>query len=107
MKIKNSEIVPILSTLLIYVDGKENSGLLTESIPLSLKRRLQKIRKDLVLQYEELQKDIEEVKDKPEELKILLDEEFDLNHDYVSLEMIEGITTSKNYDFEVIEKIAK
>jgi hypothetical protein len=107
MKLKNSDVTPILLTLLIYKEGKEFSGLLLENIPLSLKRRLQKIRKDLLLKSEELQKDFEEVKDKPEEIKILLDEEFELNHEFVSLEMIEAINSSVNYDFDIIEKIAK
>jgi hypothetical protein len=107
MKLKNSDVTPILLTLLTYKEGKEFSGLLLENIPLSLKRRLQKIRKDLLVKSEELQKDFEEVKDKPEEIKILLDEEFELNHEFVSLEMIEAINSSVNYDFDIIEKIAK
>lgn len=107
MKLKNSDVTPILLTLLTYKEGKEFSGLLLENIPLSLKRRLQKIRKDLLLKSEELQKDFEEVKHKPEEIKILFDEEFELNHEFVSLEMIEAINSSVNYDFDIIEKIAK
>ena len=107
MKLKNSDVTAILLTLLTYKEGKEFSGLLLENIPLSLKRRLQKIRKDLLAKSEELQKDFEEVKDKPEEVKILLDEEFELNHEFVSLEMIEAINSSVNYDFDIIEKIAK
>jgi hypothetical protein len=107
MRIKNSDVTPILLTLLLYKEGKEFSGLLLENITLSLKRRLQKIRKDLLAKSEELQKDFEEVKDKPEEIKILLDEEFELNHEFVSLEMIEAINSGVNYDFDIIEKIAK
>lgn len=107
MKIKNSDVTTILLTLLCYKDQREFSGLLLENIPLSLKRRLQKIRKDLILKHEEITKDFEEVKDKPEEVQILLDEEFELNHEFVSLEMIEAINSNVNYDFDIIEKIAK
>jgi len=107
MKLKNSDITPILLTLLLYKEGKEFSGLLLENIPLSLKRRLQKIRKDLLLKNEELLKEFEEVKDNPEEVKIILEEEFELNHEFVSIEMIESINSSVNYNFEIIEKIAK
>lgn len=107
MRISNAFINRILITLLVYVDNKEHSGLLIEEIPLSLKRRLQRIRKDLIAKQQELQADFEEVKDKPEELEIFMNEEFELNHDFVSLEMIEAINTKVNYDFEAIEKIAK
>jgi phage terminase Nu1 subunit (DNA packaging protein) len=107
MKIKKGHINAILLTLLTYQEGKEYSGLLLENIPLSLKRRLSKIRVDLLKQSEELQKDFDEVKDKKEEIETLMNEEIELNHDFVSLEMIEGITSEVNYNFEVIELFAK
>lgn len=107
MKIKKGHINAILLTLLTYQEGKEYSGLLLENIPLSLKRRLSKIRIDLLKHSEEIQKDFDEVKDKKEEIEILMNEEIELNHDFVSLEMIEGITSEVNYNFEVIELFAK
>ena len=107
MKIKKGHINQILLTILTYKDGKEDSGLLLESIPLSLKRRLSKIRIDLLKQSEEIQKDFNEVKDKPEEVEILMNEEFELNHEPVSLEMIESITSETNYNFDIIEMFAK
>lgn len=107
MKIKKGFINAVLLTILTYRDGKEHSGLLLENIPLSLKRRLSKIRVDLLREAQEMQKDFEEVKDKPEEIDILMNEEIEINHDFVSLEMIESITSETNYNFEVIELIAK
>lgn len=106
MKIKKGYIKAIVLTLLHYKNGKE-LGLLTENIPLSLKRRLQKIRVDLFKALEELEKDFKEVEGKEDEIKTLMDEEITLNHDFVSLEMIENITSETNYDFEIIELIAK
>jgi hypothetical protein len=107
MKIKKGFIQGVLLTILTYKDGKEHSGLLLENIPLSLKRRLSKIRVDLIKESQEIQKDYEEVKDKPEEIAILMNEEVELNHDFVSLEMIESVTSEVNYDFDIIEMIAK
>ena len=107
MKIKKGFIQGVLLTILTYKDNKEHSGLLLENIPLSLKRRLSKIRLDLIKESQEIQKDYEEVKDKPEEIAILMNEEVELNHDFVSLEMIEAVTSEVNYDFDIIEMIAK
>ena len=63
MKIKKGFIQGVLLTILTYKDGKEHSGLLLENIPLSLKRRLSKIRVDLIKESQEIQKDYEEVKE--------------------------------------------
>jgi len=93
------------------------SGLLTEALPLSPKRRLQKNREDLKKQQVELAKDSDQIEKecsteadkerKEQELKVLFDEEIKIDRDKVSLAMIEAITTSNNYDFSLIEKIAE
>lgn len=107
MKIKKGHINAVLLTIITYKEGSEHSGLLLENLPLSLKRRLNKIRTELLEQAKEIEKDFEEVKDKPEEIKILLDEEIELRQEPVSLEMIEAISSQTNYNFEIIELIAK
>lgn len=115
MKFLNSDIVPILTTLLVYNDNTkmESSGLLIESMQLSLRRRLQKIRTDTLVHYEQLVKDEKNLREmaKPEtleeELKILFAEEIEINQEYASLAMIEAIETKSNYNFETIEKFAR
>jgi len=116
MKIKKADIERILSIIVLYDGPKEVAGLLTEEIPLSLKRRLQKIRtellnhhNDLVLQRAEVSEKFkaEDQKEQLElEMKILHDEPLEVNQDPVSLAMIEAIKTKANYDFEIIELIA-
>lgn len=115
MKFLNSDIIPILSTLLVYDPEakKEVGGLLTENLSLGLKRRLQKIRTDTLKHYEQLVKDEKEVREKatPEslddELKKLFNEEVEIHQDYASLALIEMIETKANYNFDAIEKFAK
>lgn len=115
MKFFNSDIVPILSTLLVYDPEakKEVGGLLTENLSLGLKRRLQKIRSDTLKHYEQLVKDEKEVREKAtpetldEELKNLFAEEVEINQEYASLAIIEAIESKANYNFEAIEKFAK
>lgn len=62
MKIKKKEIEPILTTL-YFINQKEQKeyGLLTEDISMSLRRYLQKIRKELISVYDELREDIIEI----------------------------------------------
>ena len=60
MKIKKKEVEPILTNLYFVKENKE-FGLLTEEIPMSLRRFLQRIRKELIEVYEELRKDIVEI----------------------------------------------
>jgi len=60
MKIKKKDVEPILTTLYFVKENKE-FGLLTEEIPMSLRRFLQRIRKELIEVYEELRKDIVEI----------------------------------------------
>lgn len=60
MKIKKKEVEPILTNL-YFVKEKTEFGLLTEEIPMSLRRFLQRIRKELIEVYDELRTDIVEI----------------------------------------------
>lgn len=114
MKIKNSEITPLLITLVTY-NRETNAmvgGLLSEKMSLGLRRRLQKIREALLSKHTELVKDMEEVNKLPEgernaEMQKLLDEEVEVTFEPASLAMIEAIDTAANYDMALIEKIAQ
>lgn len=94
-------------------DGKVIAGLMTEKISLGLKRRLQKLHKELSPKYQEYLQDraqIEtECKDekKEAELKLLDEEAVKIDLEFLSLAMIEAIDTEAIYDFDVIEKFAK
>lgn len=115
MKIKKSNIAPILATILLLDDDGKNevSGLLMEKIPMSLRRRLQRFRSDLLIEFKRTLSESNELKQKftgdelKKEVDTLLSEEVTVNHDYLSLEMIEAIETSVNYDFKIIELFAK
>jgi seryl-tRNA synthetase len=146
MKIKKSEIELILLNIAFYKDGKLVGGLLTENCSLSLKRRLDKIRKLLLSKHEELKQDIEEIRKEMEkkgveklpkgavladylaegteknkqwleilkalepeakvEFETLLNEEIELQAEPISLEFLDKIETSNNYDFDLLEKIS-
>ena len=111
MKIANKYLEAIALTIQAFQIKDEQafpvSGLLHEEISLGLKRKLQKIRTEVLAKLEELEKDKKEVGENVEEMKVLMEEEVEINQEYASLEMIENINTKFNYDFEVIEKFAK
>lgn len=87
----------------------EMVGLLAEDITLGTKRRLQKIHKAIypeLLQYK--QHDLPEATEKGQgEVDILNAEVIKIDVEPVSMAMIEAIKTANNYDFELIELIAK
>lgn len=114
MKIKKKSIVAILTVIALFNDKNQIiEGLLSEDISLGLKRRLQKIRNELLKHYEQLQEDlkdidaIEDSEQKKKEMDELSAEEVEISQEPVSLAMIEAIQTKANYDWEVIEMIAK
>lgn len=89
-------------------NGSPVSGLLHENIPLGAKRKLQKIQKELIGFFEEYKEHfIEAEKAGPDEVAALNSEEVTIMSEPVSLSMIENIQTDKNYDFDIIELIAK
>lgn len=116
MKFKKSELFNVL-TLTQFQQNNDgeitHGGLLLEKISLGLKRRLQKIVSLMHPLYQEYLKDRAEVEKLPEgeektkELFDLDNEEVTIDHEPVSLAMIEAIETSTNYNWDLIEKIAK
>lgn len=128
--LKNSELELTLFTISIYSSPKEGElqkltgGLLSENLSLGTKRRLQKIHKKILEAYNELVEEIKKIReackigenDKNEpifdqeklnkEIQELLNEDVKLDIEPAQLSQIENISTSSNYNFEIIEKIA-
>lgn len=114
IKLKKSELE---STLLIISSfdretGKISSGLLMENISLGTKRKLQKIHKKTYESYEELMKDVENIKEDVgedsvklnKEILDLLKEEISFEAETISLSDLDNIITTNNYNFDIIEK---
>ncbi len=116
MKIKKKNINLILLTILTFDNtGKATSGLLTEEMSLGTKRKLQKIRNELLKLSTELNTDHQEVINKTKgnaveldkEVNELVEEEVTLTCEPVVLSEIEKIKTNQNYDFDLIELISQ
>lgn len=115
MKLKKQELYPTLILLSAQTSGGKLLGLLHEDISLGLKRRLQKLAKEVGTLYEEYLADSKEVQEKfkddetklKEELAILDSEEVSFQFEKVSIAMIESIKSENNYDFDLIEKFAE
>lgn len=113
MKIKKKDIEGVLRTIHTYngETGAPIGGLLWENISLGIKRRLQKISKELTKAIQELRNDLYEIEKleqekRAAETEILMNEEIEISAEPVQLSQIESIQTTKNYDFEMIELIA-
>jgi hypothetical protein len=110
IEIQKKHVQSILLTISAYdpATQKPVSGLLFENIGLGLKRKLQKIHKELIIHHNELIEDLKEAKEKgEEEVKVLLEESIKLTSDKALLSEIEKIHSDKNYDFELLEMIAE
>lgn len=115
ISVKKSQLDSVLMSMMAFdaKTGRPVAGLLTENVPLSLKRRLQKIQNRAIKLYEELQKEIEEVEkiedidERKKQLDILMDEEVKIDAEFVDMKMIEDINTAHNYSFDIIELFAK
>lgn len=117
MKIKKRYINDILLQIHTFEieTGKPISGLLTENIGMGLRRKLQKIRKELLAANQEVIEQVNELKerfkdDEPkllEEFTTLSEEEVTLNADYAMLSEIDKIESATNYNSELIEMIAR
>jgi hypothetical protein len=114
--LKKSELEQVLVNIAAFNDkGEMLSGLLKEFLPLKEKRKLQNIHSETLELYKKFIKEAAYIKDVTgednekyqTEMKILLDEELTLKIEPVSLEAIEAISSSANYNFNIIEKIAK
>jgi hypothetical protein len=93
--------------------GEIVGGLLTEKISLGLKRKLQKIHEAVQKEFQQMLKDIEEIKkieneeEQNKEFNDILEEDVTLLVDKARLDMIETIETDRVYDFTLLEKIAE
>ena len=114
IEIKKSQLEGILLQL-NAVNGKgEAMGLLTLELPLSFKRKGQKIFNKLVSEYEEYQKDRKEISEKEltdeqkqAEFEILLAETIKVDAEKVKLSFLDEVVTSFNPDFELLELIGE
>lgn len=130
LEFKKSELETALLTICAYSSPKEGetqkivSGLLIEELSLGNKRRLQKIHKLLQELYKEFIEDfkklqeackigendkkepIYDIKKLEKEVQELLDEVVKIDAEPAQLSQIENITTTKIYNFEIIEKFA-
>lgn len=115
MKIEKKHINNILLTILYFSKNDkgqeyEAGGLLKESLGLGVKRKLQKIRKELLTHSQELETDLKAVEGAKEELRqgeinVLLSETVELTSEPALLSEIEKVETKNNYNFEYIEMI--
>lgn len=116
IKLKNYEIEQALVQIIAY-SPKTNqpaAGLLTETLTLGVKRKLQKLHAKLIDKYKEYGEDIKEIEKecgedmerRSKEIQQLLNEEVTIDAEMVDLKAIELINTSQNYDFTIIEKFA-
>jgi len=125
--LKKSELESLLLTISTYdkATNELKSGLLKENLTLGTKRKIQKIHKAAYAIFTELTenvKDIQKACEKEEknekgeptydferlnkEYKILMDEEVKLDVDQFQISQLDDISTTSNYNFEIIEKIA-
>ena len=116
IELKKSELESTLLSISTY-DVKTQEllrGLLKEDLTLGTKRKLQKIHKKVHVEYEEFIKDFKKLeieckgdKEKFEkEVQELLNEVVKLDCEPISILLIENISTTTNYNFDIIEKIA-
>jgi len=130
IELKKSELELILLSISSYSLPKQGEvqtmvgGLLTENITLGTKRKLQKIHKKVEEFYKELIEDVKKIKeackigenDKKEpvfdeeklkkEIEEILEEKVKLDIEPIQISFIEAISTSNNYNFDIIEKFA-
>lgn len=120
LEFKKSELESVLLTICAYSAPKEGevqkivSGLLIEDLTLGTKRRLQKIHKLVQELYKEFIEDFKKAQelcgdDKErleKEVLELLDETVKIDAEPILFAHIENVSTSNNYNFDIIEKIA-
>ncbi len=119
---KKSELEQVLLNISTFSVGTPENpkqemifGLLKENLPLSVKRKLQKIHKKTHEAYKELAEDAKSLKEEcgedvekfNKEVVELFSEDVNIDAEKVSLAIIEEISTTDNYNFEIIEKFAE
>lgn len=116
LKLKNYEIEQALVQIVAFSPKTSLpvTGLLTETLSLGAKRRLQKLHTKLLEKYKEYADDIKEIEKecgddlekRSKEIDQLNNEEVTIDAEPVDLKSIEAITSAQNYDFGIIEKFA-
>lgn len=120
IELKKSELESLLLTISTFSPPKEGekqvmiSGLLMENLTLGTKRKLQKIHKAALNEYTELTKDVETIRKEcgedveklKKELLELFNESVKLDAEPILFSFIEGISSTTNYNFDIIDKIA-
>lgn len=125
--LKKSELEQALLTISTYDNATKKliSGLLSENLTLGTKRKIQKIHKALYTEFTQFVEDFKEIQKSCEkeeknekgeptydlekldkEIKVLQEEEVKLDVEQFQLSQIEDISTTTNYNFEIIEKLA-
>ena len=115
IKIKKRQLEALLLQLHATNGKGETLGLLSLELPLSFKRKTQRIFNDLAKHWEELEKDRKEIIEKKDltqeqkqaEFDILLDEEVSVDQEKVKLSFLDNVTTKVNPDFELLELIGE
>lgn len=112
-KIKIESILIQLSGQMTVNGTVKTIGLMNETTGLGLKRRLRKIQKELgeewqqyIIDLQEIDK-IEDAEEKKKETDRLLSETFELHCELAMMSEIEKIESDFNYDWDLIELIAK
>lgn len=113
---KNHELQQVLVQLMAFDvnSGKPVSGLLLENLTLGLKRRLQKIHAKTLVKYTEYASEVKNIETQcagdmeklESEINDLNEEPVTIDVDPVDIKFIEAITTTQNYNFDIIEKFA-
>lgn len=104
--LKKHQIEPLMIQISgITPHGKE-IGLLHEKITLGAKRIIKNVLKELVKEYEQYKRDLDEaVKAGNKEIEILNNEEIQIDNQRVDSKIIETIESETNYNFELLEKL--
>lgn len=117
IKLQKGELSSLLLNITTFdaQTGQIVGGLLSENLTLGTKRALDKIRKALIIEYQELEAQIKEVKESckddkeklHKELEELFKETVEISVPRFKFEKIEEVSSNKMYDFDLLEKISE
>lgn len=116
LRLENSELESCLIQISLYDkdSGKLIGGLLGENLTMGTKRRLQKIHKVILGEFnefledfkklDEFKKDSEKYKKEVEEL---LKESVEITFEPINFSSLENISTTANYNFDIVDKFCE